>query len=228
VHGPQQGIGELWFQVPSACADSVVAGSADVGIIPVLEMERHNLQRVPGLGIASDGPVRSIFIVAQTPPSKIRSIAVDTSSRTSVALAKIILAQKYSNRPRTIPHDPDLARMLRIADAALVIGDPALRFDPALSEYQVYDLGAEWKAMTGLPMVYAMWAGRRALDAAEILRESYRYGIERIEEIIECEAVPRGFAPELARAYLTRNIGYELGVEHERGLEMYIRMARAL
>jgi chorismate dehydratase len=228
MHGPQQGHAELWFQVPSACADSVGAGSADVGIIPVVEMDRQALPSVPGLGIASDGPVRSIYMVAQEPAHRIRSIAMDTSSRTSVALAKIVLAQKYGVQPRTIPHNPDLTKMLRVADAALLIGDPALRFEPSESKLDVYDLGAEWKEMTGLPMVYAMWAGRGATEAAELLQASYRYGSTRIEEIIEKEAAPRGFPAELARTYLTRNIQFELGPKHERGLELFLQKARSL
>ena len=116
--------------------------------------------------------------------------------------------------------------MMRIADAALIIGDPALHIDPATSEYQVYDLGQEWTEMTGLPMVYALWSGQKAPAAAEMLHDSYAYGRDRIEEIVKQEAKPRGLQLELARTYLTKNIVFELGAEHERGLALYLKLVR--
>jgi chorismate dehydratase len=225
THGPLDGRAEIWFEVPSACAASVAGGVADVGIIPVIEMARQGLPSVPGLGIASDGDVRSIFMVSHVPAEKIRSLALDTSSRTSVALARVILVQKYGVRPRTIPYPPNVAKMLTLADAALLIGDPALRLAPQQEGYFVYDLGREWTEMTGLPMVYAMWAGRGAAEAAELLQESYAYGRDRIDEIVASEAAPRNIPLELARNYLTRNIVFELGERHMRGLELYLSLA---
>lgn len=228
IHGPQANEAEVWFEVPSACAASVGAGLADVGIIPVIEMQRQGLPAVPGLGIASDGDVRSIFLISHVPADRIESVALDTSSRTSVMLARIILAHKYGNVPRTIPHAPLVNKMLSVADAALIIGDPALRLAPQQEGYFVYDLGREWTEMTGLPMVYAMWAGKRAAEATELLHKSYEYGRERIAEIVASEAGPRGFPPELAQSYLTRNIIFELGERHQRGMELYLKMATAL
>jgi chorismate dehydratase len=225
THGPLDGRAEIWFEVPSACAASVAGGVADVGIIPVIEMARQGLPSVPGLGIASDGDVRSIFVVSHVPAEEIRSLALDTSSRTSVALARVILAQKYGVRPRTIPYPPNVAKMLTLADAALLIGDPALRLAPQQEGYFVYDLGRDWTEMTGLPMVYAMWAGRGAAEAAELLQESYAYGRDRIDEIVASEAAPRKIPLELARNYLTRNIVFELGERHMRGLELYLSLA---
>jgi chorismate dehydratase len=225
THGPLAGRAEIWFEVPSACAASVAGGVADVGIVPVIEMARQKLSSVPGLGIASDGDVRSIFIVSHVPAPEIRSLALDTSSRTSVALARVILERKYGVRPRTIPYPPNVDKMLTLADAALLIGDPALRLAPEQEGYFVYDLGREWKAMTGLPMVYAMWAGRGATDATELLHESYAYGRDRIDEIVASEAPPRRIPPTLAHGYLTKNIVFELGERHMQGLEMYLSMA---
>jgi predicted solute-binding protein len=225
THGPLEGRAEIWFEVPSACAASVAGGVADVGIIPVIEMARHGLPSVPGLGIASDGEVRSIFIVSHVPAGKIRSLALDTSSRTSVGLARVILERKYGVQPRTIPYPPNVTKMLTLADAALVIGDPALRLSPEQEGYFVYDLGREWTEMTGLPMVYAMWAGRGAPEAVELLHESYNFGRERIEEIVASEAGPRQIAESLARSYLTKHIVFELGEKHMRGLELYLSLA---
>src|SRR5207248_359598 len=104
---------------------------------------------------ACRGPVRSILLIAKCPAPEIRTLAADTSSRTSVELARVILSRRYGAMPVRIPHAPDLPAMLRAADAALIIGDPALALDPAHLPYRVYDLGAEWVEMTGLPMVFA-------------------------------------------------------------------------
>jgi chorismate dehydratase len=219
---------QLRFEVPSACAESLAAGTADIGIIPVIEMDRQKLPYIPGLGIASDGPVRSIFLVSRVPAEQIKTLAVDTSSRTSVELARIVLAARYRTVPHTIPHPPDLDRMLAAADAALIIGDSALRLDPAALPWHVYDLGAEWKIMTGLPMVYALWSGPRALEVADLFQSSYRVGRESIDEIVEREAVPLGFSAELAHDYLTHHIQFELGPEHEKGLSLFLKMASEL
>jgi chorismate dehydratase len=219
---------ELRFEVPSACAESIASGVADIGIIPAIEMQRQRLPFIPGLGIASDGPVRSIFLISRVPAERVRSLAVDTSSRTSVELVRIILANRYGSVPRTIPHLPNLDAMLAVADAALIIGDPALRLDPAALPWHVYDLGAEWKAMTGLPMVYAVWAGHRALEVAGLFHASYQIGKNSLDEIVEQEAVPLGFSPQLARDYLTRHIQFELGGEHDKGLALYLKLASEL
>ncbi len=228
LHGPQENDAEVWFEVPSACAASVAAGIADVGIIPVIEMHRHGMPSVPGLGIASDGNVRSIFLISHVRANQIGSLAIDTSSRTSVMLARIVLARKYGVLPRTIPHAPLVNKMLAVADAALIIGDPALRLAPEQEGYFVYDLGSEWTEMTGLPMVYAMWAGRRAGEAAQLLHDSYLYGRERIRQIVALESPPRGIPAELAYDYLTRNIVFELSERHEKGLDLYLKMAATL
>ena len=223
--GPLQGRAEVWFEVPSACAASVAGGVADLGIIPVIEMARQRLSSVPGLGIASDGAVRSIFVISRVPAQEIRSLALDTSSRTSVALARVILERKYGVVPRTIACPPHLEKMLTLADAALVIGDPALRLAPQQEGYFTYDLGKEWTELTDLPMVYAMWAGPGAAEATELMHDSYAYGKERIAEIVEGEAEPRGISVALAREYLTKHIVFELGERHMRGLELYLSMA---
>ena len=178
--------------------------------------------------IASHGPVRSIFLIHRLPLPQIRSIALDSSSRTSVALAKIILAERYGLQPleTELPPDPEL--MLSVADAALVIGDPALRLNLDGSQYQNLDLGAEWKSLTGLPMVYAVWAGKPSdipPHASRIFRDSYLYGSARIEEIVDVEAPPRKVPRELALKYLTEHIRYDLSAQALRGLEEFSRLA---
>src|SRR5689334_4616021 len=161
LQGSQKNLFELDFRIPAGCAEQLASGAADYGIVPSFELTRQNLAVVPGAGIASHGPVRSILLISSRPASEIRTVAMDSSSRTSVQLARVILDRRYGVRPRSIPHIPDLEAMLRAADAALIIGDPALRIDPDLLPYHVYDLGAEWQELTNLPMVFAVWAGRK-------------------------------------------------------------------
>jgi chorismate dehydratase len=229
LHGPQQGLFDLSFQVPAGCADEVASGAADIGILPVFELSRvPGLEVLPGTGIGCHGPVRSILLVSAKPAAAIRTLAVDTSSRTSVQLARVILSRRYGASPEFLPHKPDLDAMLRVADAALIIGDPALRIDPARLPYHVYDLGAEWVEMTGLPMVFAVWAGRKQAIRPDVVRaftESCRYGRERIEEIVSIESARREFSPELVREYLTRHIVHELGPRDYEGMDLFLKYA---
>ena len=228
LHGPQRGLFDLEFRIPAECADRLAAGEADLGIVPSFELTRQNLEIVPGAGIACHGPVRSILMISSRPASAIRTLAADASSRTSVQLAKVRLEKKYGASPAVAPHPPDLEAMLAVADAALLIGDSALRVDPATAAPFVYDLGAEWVEMTGLPMVFAVWAGRPDAvtpEVVEAFRESCRFGRARIEEIVAAEAPLRGFAPDLVREYLTARIVHELGPRDYLGMDLFLEYA---
>jgi predicted solute-binding protein len=228
LHGPQRGVFDLEFRLPSECADRLEAGEADIGIVPSIELPRQGLELIRGAGIACRGPVRSILLVTKTAPERIRTLAADTSSRTSVALARIVLARRYGAEPRLTPHAPCLPAMLEAADAALIIGDPALRLDLARLPAPALDLGAEWVEMTGLPMVFAVWGCRPAAmrsGLAEAFAGSCRYGVERLEEIAAAEAPPRNLTPAAAREYLTRHIVNELGDREYEGLDMFLRYA---
>ncbi len=229
LHGPERDLFDLDFAIPAVCADRLASGAADIGIIPSFELTRQDLEVIPGAGIASHGAVRSILLISHRPAAEIRTLAADASSRTSVELARVILRQKYGAAPRIFAQEPDLAAMLRQADAALIIGDPALRIDPDRLPHQVYDLGAEWREMTGLPMVFAVWAGRRGVVTPEIaaaFRASCRYGREHLGDIVAAEASRRGFAPELVREYLARHIVHELGEEDYCGMRRFLDLAR--
>jgi predicted solute-binding protein len=231
LHGPQQGLFDLDFRIPSGCADDLAAGAADIGIIPSFELTRQDLEIIPGAGIACRGPVRSILLISSRPAPELRTLAADSSSRTSVELVRIVLERRYGAAPVSISHPPDLEAMLRIADAALIIGDPALRIDPARPPYYVYDLGGEWVEMTGLPMVFAVWAGRRGVvtpEVADAFRESCRYGRARIQEIVASEAPRRGFPSEFVEEYLTRRIVNELGPREYQGMDLFLSYARQL
>lgn len=228
-YGPQQGLFDLSFEIPSVCADRLAAGTADIGLVPVIEARRQGLEFVPGLGIACNGPVRSILLVSHVPAPQIRTVAVDSSSRTSVALAEVVLHERFGVTPQLITHAPQLDAMLNSADAALLIGDPALRFHPDELPYHVYDLGQEWKWMTGLPMVFAVWAARSGVVDPEVmaaLHASYDFGQEKMEEIIARESVSRGFTEELVRQYLTNYIHFSLTPEFVKGMQRFLESAR--
>ena len=162
--GPQRGLYDFRFDLPAQCADAVGTGEADIGLVPCAELDRLGLDFLPDLGIACEGPVRSILLISRCDIPKIRTLAADSSSRTSVALSRILLAERYGCRPAITAQAPNLEDMLAEHDAALIIGDPALRIEPATLPWKTLDLGAEWVEWTGLPMVFAVWAGRtRAL-----------------------------------------------------------------
>lgn len=230
LHGAQRGLFDLDFQIPAVCADQLASGAADIGIVPSFELTRLDLEILAGTGIACHGPVRSILLISKMPARKIRRLAVDSSSRTSVQLARVLLARRYQATPELVSHAPDLEAMLRIADAALVIGDPALHIEADRLPYEVHDLGGEWVEETALPMVFAVWAGRKEVvtpQVVEAFEQSCRYGRERIEEIVTAEAPRRALAPELVRAYLTDHIVHELGPKDYEGLRLFLNWARA-
>ena len=235
-HGPQQGLVELEYAKPADCAERLRAGEADVGLVPIIELARQpDLTVVPGGCIACHGPVRSILLVCKKPFADVESITVDSGSRTSVALVQILAHELYGVAPAVRPHAPQLDKMLQAADAALIIGDPALRLDPSMCDWRgqpvhVYDLGAEWQALTGLPMVFAVWAANPIDDAAAsvaALTGSATYGQGHMEEIVANESARLGFETDLVRQYLTRNIRYELGVTESEAMGTYLSLAAA-
>ncbi len=229
LHGDQRGLFDLSFSIPAECADALAAGRADIGIVPSIELTRQPLEVIPGAGIACHGAVRSILLVAKVPPDRIRTLAADASSRSSVMLSRVILARRYGAEPRLVSMPPDLPKMLQAADAALVIGDPALRIDSAALPFPVLDLGAEWCEMTGLPMVFAVWARRRDVPPAGLtaaFENSCRYGLSHIEDIVRQEAAPRGITEALARDYFARNVVLELGQREYEGMRLFLQYGR--
>src|SRR3990170_3486916 len=122
VHGPHRKLFQVEFTLPAKCADALREGQADAGIIPSIEYQRiDNLRIVPGLSISSAGPVRSVLLISRCPVEQIRSLAMDTSSRTSACLVQILLQRHYRIEPRLEPSAPDLQAMLRQCDAAMMI-----------------------------------------------------------------------------------------------------------
>jgi chorismate dehydratase len=226
--GPQKGAVDLTFAIPSVCAEVIERGDADVGLVPVAQIARQGLEIVPGVGICCEGSVRSILLVSQTPVAQIRTLAVDSSSRTSVQLARVILRERYGVEPRLFARRPVLDEMLNEMDAALLIGDPALRIDPANAATVCLDLGEEWFRLTGLPMVFAAWAGKPGLYLSKLesmLVGSHEYGAAHLNEIVDREHLRRGITRELAIRYLSENIHFRLGAAERRGLQTFLTLA---
>jgi chorismate dehydratase len=231
LHGPGRGLFDFRFDLPAECADALASGDAAIGLVPCAELDRLGLDYLPDIGIACEGPVRSILLISKVPYGEIRTLAVDSGSRSSVALARILLAERYGCQPRFRPMVPRMDDMLADCDAALIIGDPALRIEPARLPYRALDLGAEWVSWSGLPMVFAVWAGRSAHlteDVARVFVDSRQWGFDHIEEIVTAGARERGFGEALVRRYFTEHIVYQLGARHREGLELFRKLARAV
>lgn len=222
------------YTVPSQCARQLQEGSADIGIVPVI-----TTALIPGLVIVSDvaiaarGPVKSILLVSRKPIEDIRTVAVDTSSRTSVALTQVLLTKFFGGPRELVPMAPELGPMLNACDAALLIGDPALQAQTA--NLQVYDLAEVWKAKTGESFVFAVWAVRRdaltksdpEINVASVFQRSRDRGLTdtSISEITRKWAPRLQLSPELVASYLRDNIHYKLDEGCLRGLRMYFELA---
>ncbi len=230
-HGAQRGIFDMRYALPSACADQLASGEADIGIVPVIEMARQKLEYFRSTGIACHDAVRSILLISKVSFKEIRTLATDMGSRTSVMLSRILLAEKYGVEPGLISLPAGLAPMLGQADAALLIGDAALHVDPAKLPFETLDLGLEWTRLTGLPMVFAVWSGKKeAMQPRfeQAFLDSCRDGLAHIDDIVKEQSPIRGITPEFAREYLTRNIVFELGPRDHEGLNLYLKKAAAL
>jgi chorismate dehydratase len=218
----------LRFDVPSKCAALLHEGSIDVGMIPSIEYLRGTVayRIVPGMGIVSDGPVASVACFSPRPLEQARSIAVDTSSRTSTGLLRVLCLAAFGVDPEFVPMPPSIDRMLDRCDAALLIGDPALYMDHQAAGLAKIDLGEQWTALTGLPFVWAFWAGRAGalLSAAiDALKEARDAGVAASDEIADAYCGPERAA--LGRAYLRDNIQYQLGDQAIAGLRRYYELA---
>jgi chorismate dehydratase len=221
--------------IPAECARLLHAGSIDLGLIPSIEYLRGGPYRiVPDLAIASNGPVASVAIYTTKPMRNVRSIALDTSSRTSVALVSVLCARLFKIEPVLEHVEPNLNAMLDRCDAALIIGDNALLLDHQSairnpqSAIEKVDLGEAWSTLTGLPFVYAFWAGRPDAvgpEEIEALRRARNAGITQSETIAR-EYFPDSLERQAIGArYLRDNIKYHLDGDERAGLELFYRYA---
>jgi chorismate dehydratase len=220
------------FDLPSVCARLLAEGAVDLGLIPTIAyLARPGDRVVPGVGIVSDGPVASVAIFTRRPMRDVRSLALDTSSRTSVALTRILCARVFGVAPSFVPHAPDLASMLASCDAALLIGDPALFADHQALGAEKIDLGDAWTNWTGRPFVWAFWAGRpEAVDGGVVqrLQQARDAGVAASDAIADayCEGHPARQA--IARRYLREHVKYELSDRALEGVRAFYREAAAV
>jgi chorismate dehydratase len=251
VHGKAGHDFDISYTLPSACARALGAGTADIGIIPAAAYTQiTGLLVLPDVAIASRQPVRSILLVSKVPIEKIRSVALDTSSMTSVALTKVLF-EKWLGGNRTFnAMEPDIDKMLAHHDAGLLIGDPALQIDR--SQYFTLDLAEEWIRHTGKPFVFAFWAVRQDAvqdiqrgdsrprlsesrsdarvterDLAQLFQQSRDHGLEpaSLDHICREWATRLGLTEADVRSYLTENIYYHLDATCREGLQMFYRYA---
>jgi chorismate dehydratase len=256
THGPLKGKYQLSFTIPSQCADDLRECRADVAIIPAIEFQRiDNLVVLPGLAIAAKRRVRSLLIVSRKPIREVERIALDRSSRSTQALTRILCAESWRIAPTFFEAALETGSMLENADAALLIGDPALRLAIAAANYAtlgpdgellcnadkvgvnatgtlyIYDVVQEWRRLSGLPAVLALWAARSEVMTSEIVADfvaSKAYGEANIAEISAVAAEEDGWATSELLSYLRENIDYSLDAENLAGLELYYCLAAKL
>lgn len=222
----------LRYDVPAECARLLAAGEIDLGMVPSITYAgRPDDRIVPGVCIGSDGAVASVALFTRVPLSQVRSIALDTSSNTSVGLIRILCKRRFEIAPSFQPHGPDLAAMLARADAALVIGDNALFADAGAHGAIKIDVGLEWARMTGLPFVWAFWSGRAdAVDEAGVarLQEAAGEGMGRVSEIAAAYCAGDPYQTAIAESYLRENLVYVFDERSLEGLRTYYREAANL
>jgi len=230
---------EIAYTVPSLCAKALREGTADIGIIPVITIaEIPGLVALPDVAIASVNRVWSIQLIGRRPIEEIRTVAVDTSSRSSVGLLQVLLTKFFGGRRDFTPMPPLLDPMLAACDAALLIGDSAMM--ARTDDLYHYDLAELWRRKTGLPFVFALWTVRRAaieerrdhirrsgLDLASIFRRSRDHGLEPQN----VAAIAREWAPrmqlseEAITRYFQENIHYTFDADCRKGLSLYFQLA---
>jgi chorismate dehydratase len=217
----------LRLESPARIADHLRAGSLAVGLVPVIEAARQGLIALPGPAIATRGPVRSVLLHARVPLEAVRTLALDPASRTSQALVRILLHASFGLEPILVDGPAEGDPLAAGADAALIIGDRAML--PAPDDRRVIDLGRWWREMTGLPFVFAVWAGQDASTlrtlAPRLLRARER-GLASLDAIARREADVRGIDAAAACAYLREAIHYDAGPEERSGLLRFLELAR--
>lgn len=221
---------ELVHRVPSELTGLLTAREIEVGIVPLAEYLRGVGEcLLPGMSISSQGPVRSVLVFLTCPPDRVITLATDTSSRSSAALAKVVFRKCYGIDPLQVPGAPDLEAMLRRADAALLIGDAALACEN--SPYDRIDLGEAWHDLTGLPFTFAGWvarAGARMQVLTGLLRQAKEAGVAHVRELAEQAAAKGRFSAAEVESYLKNNVNHDLTTAHLQGIERFARYTAEL
>lgn len=222
--------------VPSRLIGSLLDDEVDVALVSTAAvLPQPELRILPDMCVASRGPVRSITLYTRCPISEVRTVALDASSRSGHALTQVLLAEYWERHPQFTTLPPDLPSMLEQADAALLIGNPALQANQAIrtgrgpeAVREVYDLGEVWDQMTGLPFVYAVWAapeGPRDLERlTRLLLRAKAWGMRRRSNLASRGAVELGLPFEVTLEYLTHSIRYDLGEAERAGMRRFCEL----
>ncbi|MEO6724796.1 MAG: menaquinone biosynthesis protein [Blastocatellia bacterium] len=226
---------------PSRCAVMLAAGQCEIALIPIIEYQRiPGLRIIPDIAVASKRQVRSVLLAARCPLKDVRRVTLDPSSRTSQALVRILLARHYNVHPVFTQRAPDAkVELLEAGDAALIIGDPAMRLVASARRcgeqhgVQIYDLAEEWQTMTGLPFVFAVWAVRESVCEQEqmVARDflaAKQEGLGMLEEIAAQYAVELELRQDDLLGYLQNNVNYDLDKENIAGMQCYFDQAKEL
>src|SRR5207253_1473018 len=228
IHGSQKRVNLFIDTAPARCAEMVAAGEVDAALVPVIEYQRiPDVAIVPDVCVGSHKAVRSVVLVTRRNNlKKVKRVALDDSSRTSAALVKIIFREFLGFEPEWEISSPDLKSMLARADAALIIGDPAMKV--SRDQFRVFDLATLWHEFTGFGFVFAMWMVRN--DSAERVRAidfpaARDEGLARVDEIAAENETLVGLSREEIRTYLTENIAFRVDEEMEKGLDRYFELA---
>ena len=231
LHGPHRGEFDLRLAVPSECAKQLATGAVDIGLIPAIEYQRiPGLRIIPDISISSRQEVRTVLFASKVPLNKIRSIALDSSSCSSVVLLRIILETFLGlSEIEYYPHEPDPEQMLERFDGALVIGNPA--FQVPRDRFLLHDLAREWYQFTGLPFVFALWAVRPGValrEKAKLFLISRQAGLRSVPTIAETYARELNISQKFICDYLLDNLDYSLDDANIRGLRTFFKEAQKL
>lgn len=216
---------------PSRLSDALAAGELDVALIPSVEsFSNPDYEVVSDACVATHGPVLSVKLYSRVHPGRIGRLALDEGSRTSAALTRVMLAERFGVEPQLEPLPLGLSVSEASADAVLVIGDRAMH-PPQERFHTVWDLGQEWLRWTGLPFVFAMWVARRDTDLAGVdveLSRARDLGLQRLRAIAAREAPLLGLSEESCLKYLSRNLHFRMGSAELNGLKLFRRLAAPL
>lgn len=227
LQGPMKDHFEVVESLPAQCADHLARGRVDVALIPSIEYQRiPDLRILPGIAVAARGPVRSVLLVGNR-EREIRTVALDTSSRTSVVLLKLWLRSVLNLAPEFVPLEPDLPHMLERCDAALLIGDSALCLP--VDRYEVVDMAEAWVQWQEIPFVFALWACRDGIADANglvsVFQEAKLWGLEMRSQIAGDYSQRLKLAAADLKDYLFRNVDYDLSDRHLEGLKRFFQLA---
>ena len=215
----------LSLAVPSKLLEGLRAGGLDIALLPVIDYQRMgDLCIVPSGGIGCDGETLTVRIFSKVPVTQIKTLACDTDSHTSVALARVIFAERYNLRPRFVDWTREEQQP---CDAKLLIGDKVVCEEPLGFEYQI-DLGSAWKELTGLPFVFAVWTARKGINLGELpaqLEAAKRAGLANVAEIVKRHAIAKGWPAGLAMQYLTVYLKFDIGERQLEAIRSFHRLA---